>query len=101
MIVTLKQKEDFSFRGPVGIHLGQAPYIASEFFVGRGYELDEISKALHPNHKAQKQQRLVLGGMGGIGKTQLAITYAKSGGGSYSSVFWLNAVSKATLNDSF
>ncbi|CAG8115642.1 unnamed protein product [Penicillium nalgiovense] len=37
--------------------------------------------------------------MGGIGKTQLAITYAKSGGGSYSSVFWLNAVSKATLND--
>ncbi|OQE94229.1 hypothetical protein PENNAL_c0004G02119, partial [Penicillium nalgiovense] len=99
--VTLKQKEDFSFRGPVGIHLGQAPYIASEFFVGRGYELDEISKALHPNHKAQKQQRLVLGGMGGIGKTQLAITYAKSGGGSYSSVFWLNAVSKATLNDSF
>ncbi|GLI79762.1 hypothetical protein PoHVEF18_008103 [Penicillium ochrochloron] len=99
--VSLRQKEDFSFRGPVGICLGQAPYIASELFVGRGYELDEIAKALDPNHKAQTQQRLVLGGMGGIGKTQLAIAHAKSGRGSYSSVFWLNAVSQATLNDSF
>jgi hypothetical protein len=39
--------------------------------------------------------------MGGIGKTQLAIAYAQSARGSYSSVFWLNAVSQATLNDSF
>jgi hypothetical protein len=39
--------------------------------------------------------------MGGIGKTQLAIAYAQSGCGSYSSVFWLNAVSEAALKDSF
>lgn len=97
----MERKDDFSFRVPVGIQLGQAPYIASELFVGRSYELDEISKALRPNHKAQKQQRLVLGGMGGIGKTQLAIAYAHSGRGSYSSVFWLNAVSEAALKDSF
>ncbi|KAJ9480820.1 hypothetical protein VN97_g12706 [Penicillium thymicola] len=99
--IPLMQKEDFSFRGPVGIYLGQAPYIASELFVGRGHELDEIAKALHPKDKAQRQQRLVLGGMGGIGKTQLAIAYAESGRGSYSSVFWLNAVSEAALKDSF
>jgi hypothetical protein len=101
LIVTVKQKTDFSFRGPVGILRGQAPYIASELFVGRGYELDEIEKILHPDRKAQKQRRLVLGGMGGIGKTQLAIAYAESGRGSYTSVFWLNAVSEATLKDSF
>ncbi|KAJ5183227.1 TPR repeat protein [Penicillium capsulatum] len=99
--VTVKQRADFSFRGPIGFLLGQAPYIASELFVGRGYELDEIAKKLHPDHKAQKQRRLVLGGMGGIGKTQLAIAYAESGRGSYSSVFWLNAVSEAALKDSF
>ncbi|KAJ5624187.1 hypothetical protein N7510_000496 [Penicillium lagena] len=99
--LTIEQKEDFSFRGSVGIQLGQAPYIASELFVGRGYELDEIAKALHPDHKAQKQRRLVLGGMGGIGKTQLAIAYAESARESYSSVFWLNAVSEAALKDSF
>ncbi|KAJ6118982.1 hypothetical protein N7471_013602 [Penicillium samsonianum] len=100
-IVTLRSKEDFSFRRPVGVYLGQAPYIASELFVGRGYELDEISRILHHDHKAQRQRRLVLGGMGGIGKTQLAIAYAQSGRESYSSVFWLNAVSEAALKDSF
>jgi hypothetical protein len=35
--------------------------------------------------------------MGGIGKTQLAVTYAKRHRSSYSSIFWLNASSKATL----
>ncbi|KAL4955596.1 P-loop containing nucleoside triphosphate hydrolase protein [Aspergillus filifer] len=49
----------------------------------------------------QEQQRLVLGGMGGIGKTQLAIAYAKSCHQTYDSVFWLNAESEATLQDSF
>ena len=39
--------------------------------------------------------------MGGIGKTQLAIAYAECHRGSYSSVFWLNAASEATLKDSF
>jgi hypothetical protein len=101
LIVTLRPKEDFSFRRPVGVYLGQAPYIASELFVGRGYEFDEISRILHHDHKAQRQRRLVLGGMGGIGKTQLAIAYAQSGRESYSSVFWINAVSEAALKDSF
>lgn len=101
LVVTFKQKEDFSFRGPVGILRGQAPYIASGLFIGRSYELGEIAKVLEPDHEAQRQRRIVLGGMGGIGKTQLAIAYAESSGGSYSSVFWLNAVSEAALNDSF
>ena len=43
---------------------------------------------------------LILGGMGGIGKTQLAITYAKRHCSSYSSIFWLNASSEGTMTTS-
>ncbi|KAJ5458800.1 hypothetical protein N7530_010744 [Penicillium desertorum] len=97
----VKEKEDFSFREPIGLCLSQAPYIAPELFVGRGSELDKIAEILHPNHWLQKKQLLVLGGMGGIGKTRLAIAYAQSRSRSYSSVFWLNAASEAALKDSF
>jgi hypothetical protein len=97
----IKQKEDYSFRKPVGIHLSQVRHILSELFIGRISEIDKITKALHSNNTSQDQRRLVLGGMGGVGKIQLAIAYAKSGRGSYSSVFWLNAVSEATLKESF
>jgi hypothetical protein len=98
----IEQTENFGFRGPVGICLGQVPpYIAPGLFVGRGHELEEIAEILHPVQEVQKQKRLVLGGMGGIGKTQLAIAYAESRSELYSSVLWLNAASEATLKDSF
>lgn len=38
--------------------------------------------------------------MGGIGKTQIAISYAKHHSGSFSSTFWLNATSEASLKKS-
>jgi DNA replication protein DnaC len=50
--------------------------------------------------QSREQRRLILGGMGGIGKTQLAIAYAKRHCGSYESIFWLNAVSEFALKTS-
>ncbi|KAL4967483.1 P-loop containing nucleoside triphosphate hydrolase protein, partial [Aspergillus stella-maris] len=96
----MEVEADFSFREPAGLCLSQAPYIPSELFVGRSKELNQISEMLQPLD-IQEQQRLVLGGVGGIGKTQLAIAYAKSCHQTYNSVFWLNAESEATLQDSF
>lgn len=43
----------------------------------------------------------MLGGIGGIGKTQLAIAYAKRCQELYTSVFWLNAESDATIRVSY
>jgi len=55
---------------------------------------------LKPKDLSVEQRRLVVGGMGGIGKTQLAITYAVRHRHSYESIFWLNATSSKTLQDS-
>ena len=38
--------------------------------------------------------------MGGIGKIQLAIAYAKSKYNEYNSIFWVNATSEAILKNS-
>ncbi|KAJ5899569.1 hypothetical protein N7495_004313 [Penicillium taxi] len=96
--VDIKQKEDFSFRRPVGICLRKAPIMARELFIGRVPELDQMTAHLHGT---QCQRCLVLGGMGGIGKTRLALTYAESRSDFYGSVFWLDATSEAILIDSF
>jgi MinD superfamily P-loop ATPase len=43
---------------------------------------------------------VILGGMGGIGKTQLAIIYTRYYSGSYESIFRLNTASEATMKTS-
>lgn len=94
-------KQDFSYRGPVGICLSQSPYIDLRLFIGRKTELDQIHEVLRPDDKAREQRRVALGGMGGVGKTQLAIAYAKTHPDEFESAFWLNATSENTLKDSF
>ncbi|KAK5561675.1 hypothetical protein LTR46_000480 [Exophiala xenobiotica] len=96
-----KPPTDFNFRGPVGPCLNQAPTIEPSFFVGRRSEIDAIRDILKPGDTHGEHRRLVLGGMGGIGKTQLAIAYAQRHHKFYQSVFWLNAASEAALKDSF
>jgi hypothetical protein len=56
---------------------------------------------LNPGDESQEHRRLVLGGKGGIGKTQLAIAYADRHRHHYKSIFWLNAASEAALKNSF
>ena len=59
-----------------------------------------MAKILRPETPSVEQRVLVLGGMGGIGKTQLAIAYAKRYRTCYSSTFWLNATSPSMLQGS-
>ena len=74
--------------------------MADYLFVGRDAEIQHMENVLLPGSDSVQRTILVLGGMGGIGKTQLATTYCKRHGGSYSSVFWLNATSEVTLKSS-
>ncbi|CZR53592.1 related to calcium-independent phospholipase A2 [Phialocephala subalpina] len=69
-----------------------------EHFVAREDELREIHEALHGDGS---RRTVVLHGLGGIGKTQLAIAYAKRHKDNYSAIFWLNIKDEDSLKQSF
>jgi hypothetical protein len=91
-IARINAEEDFSV-GVFVSEVAQAPQ-----FIAREEELAEIHKALSGG---DSRRTVVLHGLGGIGKTQLAIEYAKLHRASYSAVFWLNIKDEVSLKESF
>lgn len=85
----------------LGLLLFSAPQIDPAFFTGRSRELDRMVQVFQTDERVVEQRRLVLGGMGGIGKTQLALAYVRQCHRNYTSVLWLNATSESTLLTSF
>jgi hypothetical protein len=66
--------------------------------VGREEELGEM----HTNLSSDGSRRtVILHGLGGIGKTQITIAYAKRHKDSYSAMFWLNIKDGDSLKQSF
>jgi NB-ARC domain len=86
----------------LGLNLFDAPDMGEGLFIGREAELQGMESTLQPkaDFSGSTRKVLILGGMGGIGKTQVAITYVKRHRHSYSSTFWLNANTEATLKSS-
>ncbi|KAJ5113958.1 hypothetical protein N7456_002492 [Penicillium angulare] len=98
---SLDQEYDLSYKGRVGVHLNQAPHIPPASFQARGLEMCQMENILKPHDNTSINRRLlVIGGKPGIGKTQLAIAYAKRHSENYESIFWLDAASEATLRRS-
>ncbi|MCJ1283148.1 hypothetical protein MMC26_002475 [Xylographa opegraphella] len=61
--------------------------------------MDSIEEALLPLSR-ERQRIVVLQGMGGIGKSQLARSYATKHQNSYSAIFWLDAKTEQSLKRS-
>lgn len=78
--------------------LAAAPEI--DYFVGRASYLASIQSALLP-FTGPKRKVVVLHGLGGIGKSQIAIEFAKKHRSDYTAVLWLNAKTEDTLKRSF
>ena len=78
------------------------PFHRNMNFTGRDGELVEIHEALQgPGAPLIDQRIVVLHGLGGIGKTQLAIQYAYIHQKDYTSVWWVNASTTQTLSQGF
>jgi ATP/maltotriose-dependent transcriptional regulator MalT len=67
-------------------------------FIARQKELDAMHKTLS---NGTSRQAVTLHGLGGIGKTQLAIAYAKAHRDDYSAIFWLNIKDEVSLKQSY
>ncbi|KAJ6125811.1 hypothetical protein N7471_010304 [Penicillium samsonianum] len=67
-------------------------------FAGREEEITQMSEHIQ---SGRHRKTIVLHGLSGIGKTQLAATYARRYRSRYSAVFWLNSKDSDTLKQSF
>ena len=75
------------------------PYLRNPFFTGR----EELLKQLHDNLTSRKAAALTqaIRGLGGIGKTQIAVEYAYRYRDEYHEVLWVMAATRDTLVASF
>jgi hypothetical protein len=72
---------------------------ATDTFYGRVNELLTIEKALDPTKLGQKG--IVLWGIGGSGKTQLALRYIKQHPQLYTAIIWIDASTAESTRQSF
>jgi hypothetical protein len=84
---------DDSFDIP--FQLSDLPYISN--YVPRPEEMLHLERALLPGKERTGLRISVLYGLGGIGKTQMAISFARQHQKSYSAILWLNGDSMSTL----
>lgn len=67
------------------------PYPRNPYFTGRAEVLQQISLVLQTSQAAAVTQPQAITGLGGIGKTQIALEYAYRFGHDYDAILWLQA----------
>jgi tetratricopeptide (TPR) repeat protein len=81
--------------------LWNVPYRRNPLFMGREALLARLATVLQSGQAAALSQPLAINGLGGIGKTQLAIEYAYEHRQDYQAVFWVRADTRENLISDF
>jgi hypothetical protein len=97
----LKEVEQLSVAAPPSKlpQIWQVPYQRNPVFTGREKLLQSVTQLLAADHATalSQPQTQAISGLGGIGKTQLAVEYAYRAAAQYQMVFWIHAETLETL----
>ncbi|RYO80051.1 hypothetical protein DL764_009945 [Monosporascus ibericus] len=73
---------------------------STDKFVDRPLDMKTLECVLLPQSQNTRQKKVVLHGLGGMGKTQLAVEFARRHHRQFTSVFWLDGRSEDRLKQS-
>ncbi len=92
-----KKARELGFVKPGEVPIWNVPYRRNPFFTGREATLSELHQLLMTTRTASLTQPQAMSGLGGIGKTQVALEYAYRYGEEYQAVLWVRAESREVL----
>src|SRR5271170_7393269 len=77
------------------------PYQRNPHFTGRDELLTLLNEKLRDVSAKKYSHRVAIYGMGGVGKTQVAIEYVHRNKAKYDSIFWISSADQAALLSGF
>jgi tetratricopeptide (TPR) repeat protein len=77
------------------------PYERNPFFTGRDAFLKQLFDKFRDKSTARYHGRLALYGLGGIGKTQVALEFVYRYQSAYTRIYWISAVSHESILDGY